>query len=65
MPTEWLFVLWWGVWGCVGGTPDKHGASKVVFQYFFEVNLLTQWFGVHTQWLWVWRGGGRLINMGP
>ena len=31
-----------------GGTPDKHGAPKVVFQYVFEVKLPTQWFRVFT-----------------
>ena len=42
----------------VGGDPDKHGAPKVVFQWFFEVNLPTRWFRVPTQWLCVLMGGG-------
>ena len=48
-----------------GGTPDKHGALKVVFQLFSGEYLFTQWFRVSTQWLCVlMRGGGHLINMG-
>ena len=47
-----------------GGTPDKHGAPKVVFQYFFEVNLPTQWFRVPTQWLCVLMAtGGMEVHM--
>ena len=36
-----------------GGTPDKHGALKVVFQLFSGEYLFTQWFRVPTQWLCV------------
>ena len=36
-----------------GGGADKHGALKVVFQWFFEEDLPTQCFCVATKWLFV------------
>ena len=50
-----------------GGTPDKHGALKVLFQYLLFSGQLahTVVLCAHTVVVCVVVGGGPLINMGP